>query len=658
MIKRTILVILILLISSISFGGTLPTNKARKIKTDVGDFGVNISTNANTVQKALKEVNNLSTDVSESTCAYATGCLALDCSNDPLLDSLEILLKATSTRGIKINGDTNDYTTVATGITLELIRDLNVGTGDLSNYAGIQNNVVPKHTNANVAGTRYTYGIINKINDDSMMTNNLVAPFTYQYQYGSYNHLDNNSTMDTSNTGENWFTWVGVYSRVDANPTITDTGENTPLTQGVACGVDIDVNLNTNLVSGQVHPQAVGLRIDVDGATEAGASASVARGIQIDGVSGCDSNYGIWDNSGADWVLDSDNQKIYFGEWQEGYITYTGDRLSLYSNSGLVEISTNASVTGDLTAEGALDVEGALKAANLMCSDYIGQWRMNDNVATTTVVDTTGVNDGVAQQNTEDITTTGKINKALTFNGTSDRIDIGANGVFDSEFADNWTFAFWVKRTGAANQQMIFNKYYKVYAQCLTGKLNVNVYDKDDNSTGDTNMGDIPLNVWTHIVVTYGSDIVTAHINGAYSDEFAAVGPLTIYSNNLRIGHYNNNLYFEGIIDDLRVYDYVLSSGEIEAIYNEGNGFEESMLLVVNDEVIISTDTVNPSQYAKFSWDGTKINMDLTGDLNIGDTGGFSGMKFESATTRLVYWIDGSSVSYITATGEYVDLTP
>ena len=82
------------------------------------------------------------------------------------------------------------------------------------------------------------------------------------------------------------------------------------------------------------------------------------------------------------------------------------------------------------------------------------------------------------------------------------------------------------------------------------------------------------------------------------------------------------------------------------------------MLLVVNDEVIISTDTVNPSQYAKFSWDGTKINMDLTGDLNIGDTGGFSGMKFESATTRLVYWIDGSSVSYITATGEYVDLTP
>ena len=263
----------------------------------------------------------------------------------------DLTLAADDTRAIYIDGSTTDYTTSATGITLEMIRDLNVGTGNLANYAGIQNNVCPKHTNANVNGTQYTYGIINKVNDDSTMTNNLVAPFTYQYQYGSYNHLDNDSAMDTSNTGENWFNWVGLYSRVDGNPTISDTSAGGNNCQGIALGADIDVNWNANLVSGNVLVQAVGLRIDVDGATEGGSSTSVARAIQIAGSSGCDSNWGIVDLSGADWQLDGDSQKIYWGEWQDGYVEHDGDSLNIVGNSNAatddIILDANTVVIGD-----------------------------------------------------------------------------------------------------------------------------------------------------------------------------------------------------------------------------------------------------------------------------------------------------------------------
>ena len=50
----------------------------------------------------------------------------------------------------------------------------------------------------------------------------------------------------------------------------------------------------------------------------------------------------------------------------------------------------------------------------------VGHWRMNDNAANAYVMDTSG-NDitGTAQQNTEDIDTTGQINGDLTFNGSS-----------------------------------------------------------------------------------------------------------------------------------------------------------------------------------------------------------------------------------------------
>ena len=54
----------------------------------------------------------------------------------------------------------------------------------------------------------------------------------------------------------------------------------------------------------------------------------------------------------------------------------------------------------------------------------IAHYKLNDNLATDVVIDETGNNNGTAQQNTEDISTVGKINGALTFNGSSDFINI------------------------------------------------------------------------------------------------------------------------------------------------------------------------------------------------------------------------------------------
>lgn len=45
----------------------------------------------------------------------------------------------------------------------------------------------------------------------------------------------------------------------------------------------------------------------------------------------------------------------------------------------------------------------------------------------------------------------------------------------------------------------------------------------------------------------------------------------------------------------------------------------------------------------------------VSGDINIGDAGGFSGVKFNPTSTQLEFWIDGSQVGHIGIDGAYVD---
>jgi hypothetical protein len=68
---------------------------------------------------------------------------------------------------------------------------------------------------------------------------------------------------------------------------------------------------------------------------------------------------------------------------------------------------------------------------------------MNDDAATKVVEDSSSSsNNGNSQQNTEDISVTGKINEALSFNGTSDFITTVADADFD--FAGiNFTECLW-----------------------------------------------------------------------------------------------------------------------------------------------------------------------------------------------------------------------
>ncbi len=70
--------------------------------------------------------------------------------------------------------------------------------------------------------------------------------------------------------------------------------------------------------------------------------------------------------------------------------------------------------------------------------------------------------------------------------------------------------------------------------------------------------------------------------------------------------------------------------------------------------------TTAPSVELEVAGDGKfSGDLDVDGnDIDIGDAGGFSGIKFAPATTTLDFYIDGVKVSYISADGTYTDNVP
>jgi len=77
------------------------------------------------------------------------------------------------------------------------------------------------------------------------------------------------------------------------------------------------------------------------------------------------------------------------------------------------------------------------------------------------------------------------------------------------------------------------------------------------------------INEWTHIVVTDDTSTARMYINGKLVD--TGSGQSTTISTNLRFGtRYTNSGYFQGLMDDPRVYEQALDSAQIRKLYAEG----------------------------------------------------------------------------------------
>ena len=213
-----------------------------------------------------------------------------------------------------------------------------------------------------------------------------------------------------------------------------------------------------------------------------------------------------------------------------------------------------------------------------LTSSLVGHWTMNDNAADTNVVDSSvNGNNGTAQQNTNVLSTTGKINGALTFNGTSDYIDVGTvigTGAYtkvawvkraDGDFFNNIVSSSTMASTAS---HALFAPYYW---QFKLSAGHVEPYNAVQDSTG------LEADRWYHVAVTYDPDVdsgkMVLYKDGVEIDSATSV-PANSAIASTYIGKYNGVGYINGSLDNVMVFDKTLTTEEIEALYNEGNGTE------------------------------------------------------------------------------------
>jgi hypothetical protein len=213
-------------------------------------------------------------------------------------------------------------------------------------------------------------------------------------------------------------------------------------------------------------------------------------------------------------------------------------------------------------------------------ANCIAAYKMNDNAASTTVVDSRGLSNGTAQQNTSVLHTTGKVGGALTFNGSSDYVAITSPSQIDITAAPLSVFA-WVYPAVSAVSGYVVCKNLSAssniqYALYWNGtNFYVTCYLEGEIKTTSAN-GSVLAGQWSFVGFTWDGTSVKCFVDGSQSGNTGSyTGSLTsrAYCN---IGRRETAAtYFTGSLDNVMIFNKTLSAIEIAFLYNDGYGTEE-----------------------------------------------------------------------------------
>jgi hypothetical protein len=168
----------------------------------------------------------------------------------------------------------------------------------------------------------------------------------------------------------------------------------------------------------------------------------------------------------------------------------------------------------------------------------------------------------------------GKFGKGLNFNGSSSYITAGSGSSL--EVSDTVTLSAWVKSPDwhpTAVWRAIFDKgSYGIYVQPSSNVLRFQlVLTTTGIVTVDSNA--LNTNQWYHVVGTYdknaGANNLKIYINGVLHNSSTQSNSV-VAGNVLNMGLYSGN-YFNGTMDDLRVYNRALTLSEISDLYRSGS---------------------------------------------------------------------------------------
>ncbi len=231
----------------------------------------------------------------------------------------------------------------------------------------------------------------------------------------------------------------------------------------------------------------------------------------------------------------------------------------------------------------------------------IAHYKMNDNATNTVVIDNIGINNGTSTNNTNTMSVTGKINNALEFDGSTENISLVAGNTLIPD-NDSWSISCWFNADVIDEKRKLIefrsangggNPGFDLHVD-TTNLLRTGTYDADTGVAQRT-IKTISTSNWFQIVATYDGTNIRCYVNGNLELTFA-INLDTISSDVVRIGDSwlgAGSDWFDGKIDDIRIYNGVSSLKEIQDVYNSGSGTE-------SEDVQFPDPTISSAEFRKW----------------------------------------------------------
>jgi hypothetical protein len=213
--------------------------------------------------------------------------------------------------------------------------------------------------------------------------------------------------------------------------------------------------------------------------------------------------------------------------------------------------------------------DGWQKSSTLL-TGLVSYWKLDESSGT--LDDAHGSNDGTSSNLT--YSATGKINTAVSFNGSSSYIGFG--NPTNLRLTTAGAISCWVYAADTAGPDVFINK----WDNGTTARNGYAMYTYDGYVTGHVGSASsdvfvsaaINANTWYHVVVTWNASTIYIYRDGSFVQSKTSVAASSAL-NDLEFGRDGDaNSYYQGRLDEVAIYNRLLTSDEVTTLYNSGSG--------------------------------------------------------------------------------------
>lgn len=201
----------------------------------------------------------------------------------------------------------------------------------------------------------------------------------------------------------------------------------------------------------------------------------------------------------------------------------------------------------------------------------VSYWKFDEGSGTT-AYDSADANDGTLVNGP--IWTTGQVDDALSFDGVDDYVSVSDDPSL--RISEKITIEAWVNITDRSNFRAVVVKQGNYHFRIRDGYLGFIHWTSEGWKGGYDDTTLLDTDTWYHVAVSFDTvnDIIKFYVNGNNVKNitdgwYMATGddPLTIGSQSPEALHRN---FFNGIIDEVAVYNRILTLEEIRQHYENG----------------------------------------------------------------------------------------